>query len=217
MISSKEQARLNLITAIRLISKSVDLNRLSLKTENYYDKALSKAVRDFYNGNIDAGQFIDKQISLIEGQFQRAWNEGMRNVGVDPKDMTDAWRGILQDRITKEQDYILNFAQAIEDAAKNGDPIDPLLNRVDLWVAKYPEVERLAEVTCGGNTKLKWVLGPTEQHCTDCAQYDGTILTADEWGALGVHPQGDMLECGGWNCLCEFIVTEEPAGYDYEY
>ena len=40
----------------------------ALKTIGYYDRSLSAAVRDFYKGEIDSGEFIDEMIRLIEGQ-----------------------------------------------------------------------------------------------------------------------------------------------------
>jgi len=205
---SYQSARLNLLTAIRAVTRAV-------KTEGYYARVLDRAVRDLYAGEMNEGEFIDEQIRLIEEQFRRAWNEGMRNVGLDPeKDLTDEWEMVLLEQIDKEQEFILDYADAIIEAREAAAPIDPLRGRVDLWVNRYPEMTHLAEITCGGESRLLWRLGATEEHCNTCYTLDGTVATAEEWEASGYHPQGapnDKLECGGWRCDCSLEPTDEPA------
>src|SRR5512137_1880428 len=71
--------------------------RDALKTEAYYNRALNQAVLEFYRDEMDAGEFIDEMIRLIEGQFERAWNEGSRDVGVDPADHTADDDAVLQE------------------------------------------------------------------------------------------------------------------------
>ena len=70
--------------------------REALKTEAYYSQALNRAVLEFYRGDMDAGEFIDEMIRLIEGQFERAWNEGSRDVGVEPSEHSPDDDAVLQ-------------------------------------------------------------------------------------------------------------------------
>lgn len=200
-------ARHNLLAAVKAVRNAV-------KTEGYYARVLDRAVRDLYEGEIDVGEFIDEQIRLIEEQFRRAWNEGMRNVGLDPAtDLIDEWEMVLLEKIDAEQEFILDYAEAIMQARQAGDPVDPLRGRVDLWVNRYPEMTNLAEVTCGGENRLVWKLGATEEHCGTCSALDGVVATAGDWDSSGFHPQGapnDKLECGGWRCDCSLEPTMEP-------
>jgi len=186
-----------------------------IKTIAYYDRSLSRAVRDFYGGEIDAGEFIDEMIRLVEGQLTRAWNEGMRGNGLDPrKDMTDAWRGILQGEINSEMDHILDYAGQIEQAAASQAPIAPLMGRVALWVNRYQDMLNLSLITTAKqDDRFKWIYGDT-QHCETCASLNGVVATKEQWDASGFRPQNppnQMLDCGGWRCQCRLEKTEEPV------
>lgn len=187
--------------------------REALKTEAYYNQALNRAVLEFYRGDSDAGEFIDEMIRLIEGQFERAWNEGSRDVGVDPKDHTPDDDAVLQERIDKETEFILDYAEAIEKAKIEGSPVGPLQARVSLWANRYNEIVAEARIHFGAErVRLKWELGATEQHCATCAELNGIVANAETWEESGYHPQGapnDALECGGWQCDCSLEPTKE--------
>lgn len=188
--------------------------REAVKTVSYYDRVLSRDVRDFYNGELDAGGFIDDLIRLVEEQLTRAWNEGMRNNDLDPaKDMTDEWRAVLQGEIDAEMEHILDYAQAIEDAAAAGEPIQPYLDRVQLWVNRYPDVVNLSMMTTKPEDRFIWVYGDTD-HCETCLTLNGIIATGAQWEESGYRPQNppnDMLECGGWHCQCRLEHTKYPV------
>ena len=178
------------------------------KTQGFYDQALRAAVRDFYNGEMDAFAFIDKQVYLIQEQFQRAWNEGMRALNLDPKeDMEPEWQEVLDDRIQQEIDAIEGFAGDIEAAAadKENNPIAPLLARVSMWSNRYNELVSLAVATCGRN-KLEWVMGDTE-HCETCLRLSGVVDWSDNWYDSGYLPQSNILACHGYNCQCSLVPT----------
>lgn len=187
----------------------------ALKTVDYYQRALSRDVLDFYRADMEAGEFIEDMIRLIEGQFERAWNEGMRNVGLDPaKDQKPEWDEVLQGEISAELDHVLDFAQAIEDARMTGQSVAPLQARVDLWVNRYNEIVNLAMRTCEPQMNFVWRLGATEEHCSTCAALDGVIASGEDWDKSGFHPQGapnEKLECGGWRCDCSLEPTDEKA------
>lgn len=187
--------------------------REALKTANYYERALNAAVLEFYRGG-DAGEFIDEMVRLIEQQFSRAWNEGGRDVGIQPKDHTDEDDEELQRHIDNELDHVLDFAQGIEQARINGDSVKPFQARVSLWVNRYNEMVNAAKLWFGRKERLEWRLGATEEHCEQCFALSGVIATAEAWAESGYHPQGapnGMLECGGWRCDCDLTPTKKPA------
>jgi hypothetical protein len=188
-----------------------------LKTVGHFTRVLKKAVLDFYRGDIDSGAFLDTMINLVDSQFHRAWNQGARDVGFDPKEMTDDDKLQLLFRIDKEAPFILDFAIAVEEARINETSINALYARVDLWANRFNEVENEARVYFGSkmglNPHLVWRLGATEQHCSTCATLNGTVATARQWEMSGIRPQhapNNRLECGGWNCDCRLEVTDEP-------
>jgi len=186
-----------------------------IKTIAYYDRSLSRAVRDFYGGEIDAGEFIDEMIRLVEGQLTRAWNEGMRGNGLDPRrNMTDAWREVLQGEINSEFDHVLDFAADVERAAANQAALAPLMQRVQMWVNRYTDVLNLSIITTAKQEdRFKWIYGDTH-HCETCAMLNGVVATKEQWDASGFRPQNppnEMLECGGWRCQCRLEKTDSPS------
>ena len=186
-------------------------NMQAVKTVAYYVRALRRAVLNFYRGEMDAFEFIDDMVGLIEGQFTRAWNEGAREAGTEPKDMTDEDKLILIDRMEQEQQFILGFASDIETARMEQTPITPLYNRVELWANRYNEVRNEAIIHFRKG-KLEWKLGQTEEHCTTCAALNGIVALAEEWEQSGIRPQNapnEILECGGWQCDCSLDPTDK--------
>jgi len=203
------EARQNVITAMLSVAAVLDGAH---KTVAYYERVLSKNVRGLYRGGMDAGAFVDDHIRLVEEQLRRAWNEGMRANDLDPsRDMKPEWEAILQDVIAEEFTHIEDFAAAIEKAAAEEQPIDGILGRVKMWANRYNEVMNLAKLTTRPKDHYKWQIGSTVEHCSTCQGLHGKVATAKEWIASGYRPQGRMLECGGWNCQCMLVYTEEPV------
>ena len=179
----------------------------------YYQRALWSSTRDFHAGDMEAGEFIDDMIRLIEGQMRRAWNEGMRNVGLDPKrDMTPAYEGRLQEIINSEFDHVLDFASDIEKAAQDGKPVEPFRGRVDMWTNRYTEVVNTAQIVTKPKQRYRWQYGDTD-HCSTCYALHGTVATGTDWQNSIYKPQSPpnpALECGGWRCQCQLVPTDEP-------
>ena len=183
------------------------------KTEGYYRRVLRRAMRDFYSRQIDAGEFIDKMIYYVDEQFRRAWNEGGRDMGVQPEQMNDEARLQYMFRADAEKEHILKLAEDVQRAAENGDPLDPLMNRAEMWKNRYAEVRDQARSYFGKEKLLTWVLGPTE-HCSTCAGLEGVTATAQAWQvarASGIYPKSPNLECHGYNCQCELVPSDGPA------
>lgn len=177
---------------------------LKTKTEAYYSRVLSKAVRDLYNGAIDEGEFIDIQIRLTEEQLARAWRGGARDVGIEPEDMSEEDIAELQGIIDREQEYILNFAADILDARQEKKSIDALLFRASLWAERFTDVYNQAKIYFGGKIRLVWNLGyGVENHCPICPRLNGIVAFAEEWEEADIHPQFHH------GCECTVDPTEE--------
>jgi hypothetical protein len=195
------------------------LTNRGYKTTDYMSRTVDSLVRDLYNGDITEGDFQDAMFSLIEVQFQRAFNEGMRNNGLDPvNDMTPEWDAEYQRMVTDQLQYIEQFAKDIVDGKNNGQSKDEFMARADLWANQYQSTVNEAQmITADNKDKFKWTLGATENHCTTCSQLDGIVAWAEEWEQSGFHPQqapNDLLECGGWRCDCSLEPTDEKRSAD---
>ncbi len=206
-----------IITAIKWLSAQ------GIKTEPYMRHTIEKLVKDLYKENITKDAFDGRMFELIDDQMRRAFNEGMRLNGLDPADITDAWREIYQNKTLSQIEFIDKFSNDIL-AGRTDDrsiaAMSPYLDRVDMWSNQYPAmVEEARLVTAYPKDRYVWRLGATEQHCSTCASLDGVIHTAQEWLDLGLHPgqpPNGALECGGWRCDCSLEYTDEPADGDKE-
>lgn len=180
----------------------------AIKTVNYYTRVLTKAMRDLYNGRITEDEFIDLHAGYLERQLRRAWNEGMRANGLDPKrDMLPEWEQIYQEAVIAEYQYIDRIAAQIAEAARAGSPLDPFIRRAELWANRYTDIVNRAMLETGQSNSYAWRLGATEQHCADCLRYNGQVKTGLEW-KQEKQPQSRELECGGWQCDCRFEMVD---------
>lgn len=186
-----------------------------IKTVGSYTRHIWQDMRDYFNGDQDAFAFIDSLVAEIDNQYTRAWNEGAKEAGVDPRDMSDPDLVPLQDRIEREREFILGLAEDIDAARAQGMTTQEFSAafkyRADLWANRYAEVKNEA-VIWFSRDKLEWQLGATEQHCATCAKLNGVVAYADEWNESGLRPQSapnDRLECGGWRCDCSLVPTDK--------
>jgi len=184
-----------------------------VKTAVFMSRVIDALVRDLYNGVIESDEFQNEMFDLIENQFRRAFNEGMRNNELDPaKDMTDEWEQEYQRMVTDQLQYIEKFASDILEGAKNETGKDQFMSRADLWANQYESVVNEAQmITADNKAKFEWVYGDTD-HCETCAALNGIVAWAEEWEASGFHPQqpqNDLLECGGWKCGCSLNPTDK--------
>jgi len=197
----------------RYPSQDAELTAL-LKTVDWYDRAMWRAVQDLYNGVIGSMEFETFMIDAIQNQLRRAWNEGMRSLQLDPvDDQTMEGEMRLQDIMLSELDYVGPLAQDIWAAAYANAPIDPFHARVDIWTNRYTDVVNQAVTFYSGlGQKLQWKIGATEQHCDSCAYLDGLVAYASEWETAGLHPQqppNPRLGCKGWKCSCSLDPTDQ--------
>ena len=174
------------------------------KTYNYYLRVLKKDINRLYGGEINTNLFVDNLAGYVERQMRRAWNEGMRLNGLDPKDMTAEWEAIYQELVVSEYEYIERLAGEIVQAKLDGKPVDQFISRVELWANRYTDVVNRSLAATKPDQLLRWEYGATEEHCTDCAARAGTAKTGKEWEA-DILPQSHDLECGGWRCDCRLV------------
>ena len=202
-MTSYLQARLNLIAAVRTVTEA-------LKTEAHFRRVLNRAVLEFYK---DADyDIVGVMIRLIDDQFRRAWNEGARDVGYGPEDMTQDDLFILLERQEQEKEFILDFAGGIEKARLEDKSVKPFQSRVNMWAGRYNEVKDMARIHFGKKKRFIWTLGPTE-HCESCLTLANTVATGEQWEEArerGVYPKSNKLQCGGYNCQCSLEQTTKP-------
>jgi hypothetical protein len=85
-----------------------------------------------------------------------------------------------------------------------------ITSRLKLWVNQGLRALNIGKIFAPvppGNVSplFKWQRGGTAEPCSDCLELDGVIKTAEQWQRDGIEPQSPDLECGGWNCQCQFV------------
>lgn len=192
----------------------------AVKTYEHYLRQVEGLVNALWDGSISESEFVDSMAEYIPAQLTKAWREGMRENGLDPDtEMEQEWQDQLDAMILSEYDFVDRFAADIVRTSKTeGASIDGMLSRAQLWANRYNDVFNEAILrTSDGKFKLKWTLGATEEHCTQCAALNGIVAFSREWEQSGFRPQqpqNDMLECGGWRCDCTLTETQERRSQD---
>lgn len=208
-----------------LMLESVGINVKALQD---YDNQLNRIVSIYLNDlrthpGLAGGSFGTDFADAISAGLNEAWRAGMRQN--DVTDMLPEWQDTVDGIIADERSHIPDFAGWLTEVANNADTMGQAITqaqvRLSLWIGRYQDVFNQAVLASADEkTKLKWVMGATEKHCTTCQGLDGIIAYQREWEAAGVRPQSPpngQLECGGWNCLCSLQPTDErksPNAYD---
>ena len=219
-MSDAELTTRAVLLAVKRQTIKAYLSRLDVKTAAAYELHVWAYMREFFTSG-DAFAFLDSMANEIENQFTRAWNEGAREMGVEPGDMSEDDLLILEDLIVTEQNFLDGIAGDIEEYIAEGGHTDAEFNarfraRAGLWANGYNSMVTQAKLHFGDRDKLEWVLGATEQHCETgqngrpgigCKDLAGMVLYAREWVEAGVKPQSSSTNCGGWECQCELRPT----------
>jgi len=189
-----------------------------LKTVDFYFRTMWAATRELYNGEIGAFEFESVMIDLIQNQLRRAWNEGLRSLGLDPAtDMTMQMEFALQDIMLNELDHVGPFAQDVLAAKAAGKDLEPFRARVQMWTNRYNDVvNQAAQFAAEAGQKMMWVYGDTD-HCDTCLRLNGIVAFESEWETAGLYPQrppNARLECGGWKCQCSMVPTDQRRSPD---
>lgn len=202
---------------LRADSKAKQATEQEIKSFETFNSRLSGLVKGVYNGNI-GGDFIDSLAALLQREITLAYRHAWEDEGVENKPVPEALVEEANKLILQQFDYVDQYYKDIVNAKIDKKPLGPLLQRVELWAARYDQAYNAALLKIselqGG--KLKWVMGATREHCETCLALDNNVAFASEWIASGIRPQhapNDVLECGGWKCKCSLQPTEERRTY----
>jgi hypothetical protein len=181
-----------------------------------YGLAIRAAVRALWKGLIDADQFYDWMSSAIWRGLTSAWYAGAEECNIQPTELSPAERSALQLVVAEEINHIGDFAASIIGFSKErGGKLANHLNRAKMWTVRWQDVHTRARIMACGDKKLKWVLGPTKEHCVSCdVKLNGKVKRASYWASVGVMPQAPVnpkLECKGFRCLCTMVETTDRA------
>jgi hypothetical protein len=182
-----------------------------------YRKSVFAQVRGLLLGHFDQFTFIDGMLSAMERGFERAWQEGASECGIGPDERTVEENDALNTMIFAQAAFLPGFAAEItatrSQLLEAGSGLvfgGALLSRATMWANRYNDVRNQAHTLACQDSKMEWVLGPTE-HCSSCSRLAGKVKRGSAWARSGVRPQSRELECGGFNCQCRLQETNAPA------
>lgn len=179
-------------------------------SESTFRTSLRQAVRGLWSGVITRAQFNTMMEKTLLKELSIAWNEGAKECGIELVEMTDEELKARDAFIKEQQSYISEFGAAIREVdRRDKKTIFPLFDRAKLWLNRYTDARNRGKQLACSNKKLRWVLGPTEQHCRDCSKYNGRVHRGSVWG--DIRPQSPHLACHGFRCRCQLVPTNERA------
>lgn len=182
-----------------------------------FGTAVRRAVYALWSGKINKQEF-DRQLGdSIDLGLRRAWNEGLRDVGVEPRNMDMEAQFRISNIVVEQWQHIEGLADwIIENSKENHGLLRDLQLRVSEWSNRYDQTRVEAHLYGPQEQHFKWSLGPTEKHCEDkgssigCVTLNGVVAPASHWRARDLHPGCRHTTCGGWHCGCSLDPTDEP-------
>jgi hypothetical protein len=182
-----------------------------IKTIEDFALVVRAAARGLWTGALDFLFFYQSMVSSLNRGYRMAWAEGMAECGLTLTDMTPSEQAALQQEIIRDTAFISGFGDYIMMGQRGTAKLSRTMTRAELWVNRYNAIRHLAQSMACADQKLKWVLGPTRDHCEDCSKYAGRVHRASIWAKYATLPQSRDLECKGFRCQCQLVPTTEPA------
>lgn len=208
-------------TATELANELCQVHCLPLLTRaiGNFRQNIRALVRGLWTGNIGLADFIDGMELAIRTQITIAWNEGAKECGILPDELTVDEINKRAEFIDNQIGYVPGFAEAIADGSKaNKGKLTPLFQRAELWVNRYNEARTFGAAMACGDAKREWRFGDTK-HCKTCAGFNGRVYRYSTWLQHNALPQNSNLACRGFNCRCRLESTDKrvtpgkfPAG-----
>ena len=184
----------------------------SIRTIRTYQSGLRRLSRALWNESMSGGAFQSDMVSLINTEFENAFNAGFRRAGVPKAEMTSEDLDELDTLVSDEINHIAELRTAIEDNSKSkGGNIKPIRARVDRWVARYVGISEFAFVIAMRDAPLTWKWNPAKEHCSSCTKLNGKTYRASKWRSINIYPRSSKLECFGIFCGCGFFDAEGNA------
>lgn len=173
-----------------------------------FRQSIRNSVYGLWTGAFDTIGFLDNMTRAIRRYYTFAWQEGARDCGILPSDLTPDELMALEREISSQYQYLIGFANAIESNSKRRKgKLGPLHKRGEMWISRYSAVRDLAKSYACRDAKLKWVWNPNKEHCSSCQRLNSRVYRASIWRKYDIYPRMHRLACKGYRCGCVFEKT----------
>lgn len=180
-------------------------------TQSQFIRDWNDLVQSARDGSMTRRRFGTIARAMIARTSRRAFEDGLRDGGVDPADMSDEDRADINAHVMEQSIYVTQLGEAVFRTERVTDALAAL--KGDLWWNKsiYPAYTKGLR-SADKNGYYAWQLGATEDHCEDCLRFSmGHVHRLRDWIKSGYIPKAEKLACGGWRCDCRLEKTDGPA------
>jgi hypothetical protein len=181
-------------TPLKREQKAIQSTRLDFEGD------VEDAIKAAMNGDITRRRFGIVMRAHLAKYGRQAFQDGLKDGGVDAAP-SDADIATIAAQVAQQSQYVTQLGDAIYN---QGITEAQALQKPAMWYNKsitpfYNEGVASADK----NGMYEWVLGATEEHCSDCLRLNGQRHRMKDWIKSGWIPQADKLGCNGFNCDCK--------------
>ena len=201
--------------ALEAMAEALQIARSINEVARAYRDALTNWAYETMAGRMSEIDMRRAHKALIRRTAQEIYFEGMREGGIDePDEQADEEDfARIKEWLGTQTGHADDFAKAASDAQGDAAPRAGILARIDLWVQSVDSLGQQGLMSAKSNRPGIWHLGATEEHCTTCKGLDGKHHRLSWFlkrGYVPRQPGNEMLECGGWKCLC--TISDSVTG-----
>jgi hypothetical protein len=177
-------------------------------TQLAFEADFADLVANALDGAVNRQRFGIVARALLRRHGQDAYKDGLKDGGVDTDELSTEDQNALLVWIAEQSGYVTDLGKRIYTGKDNRTPD----YTASMWASKsLREVYQLGVLSADRNGMYEWVLGATEDHCSDCLRLNGQRHRLREWHIRGWLPGDPKLECKGFNCDCKLTKTTERA------
>lgn len=172
-----------------------------------FDVRLTNLLKRYFKYGTKAGRVDKKAKTLLSDAITKAYYDGAKNAGMDPKNFNDEMSQEVDDLIFNQFQYLDNYVKDIK-AARKDDSLRPnILDRVKWWYQTVQSAKILGESYYKQNENVRWELGMTEEHCDTCYSLNGGVHPRKWFIERGYIPKmpGAKMDCRGYLCDCRWV------------
>lgn len=189
--------------------KAIQATRIEFELE--LESLLLSARAD--EGGIERRRFAQRLRTAIRKFGEQAYRDGLEDGGVYVAEDEPLQGDDLAEvnRLNAEQStYVTNFGATLFDKKAISDVA--AMRKPAMWYNKSIHPFYLAGLASADrNGMYEWILGNTEDHCSDCLRLMGQRHRLRDWQRKGWIPKAEKLECNGFECDCKLQKTPGRA------
>jgi len=148
-------------------------------------------------------QFRSKLASLLNKFGKLAFMDGLTDGGLDEPVLDDEDKSTIALMLSEQSQYVSGLSDVlfkgdgISDAEAQGKP-------AMWWNKSIAPFYQAGLASADKNGMYEWVYGDTE-HCFTCLTLNGQRHRMKDYIKRDLVPQGDILDCKGFNCKCKLV------------